>query len=257
MEKTRQKNSYKAPALEKGLDILELLANCDEFLSTQQIAERLGRSTQEIFRMLVILRERKYLLQNQQGQYHLSPRLFQLSHQHSLLDKLVRYAQPLMRSLCEKTLQSCHVSIFNEGSLLVVAQQNPPYKMHFSLRLGASIDLCVSGSGATALAFCSEEQRQYQINTSAASTQEKEVVLMELPKIARQGYYLAACPQTPGVTNIVYPIFTTGQELVAVIAIPFLVMHLEQQKTQRQLFEAGRQELEQVARELSFYLGAE
>ena len=44
--------TYSAPALEKGLDILELLAGEAEGLSQAAIAERLGRSTGEIFRML-------------------------------------------------------------------------------------------------------------------------------------------------------------------------------------------------------------
>ena len=61
----RQGNSrrirYAAPALEKGLDILELLASVSEALTHSEIARRLGRTINEVFRMLVCLEERGYI----------------------------------------------------------------------------------------------------------------------------------------------------------------------------------------------------
>jgi DNA-binding CsgD family transcriptional regulator len=53
---------YAAPALEKGLDILELLAKQAEGLTRREIAERLGRSVSEIFRMIEALTRRSYLV---------------------------------------------------------------------------------------------------------------------------------------------------------------------------------------------------
>ena len=47
-----------APALEKGLDLLEALAAESRGLSQKQLAERVGRSVGEIFRMLVALERR-------------------------------------------------------------------------------------------------------------------------------------------------------------------------------------------------------
>ena len=52
---------YTAPALEKGLDVLELLASVSEALTHSEIARRLGRSVSEVFRMLVCLEERGYI----------------------------------------------------------------------------------------------------------------------------------------------------------------------------------------------------
>ena len=43
---------YRAPALDKGLDIIELLASADEGLSQAEIAKALNRSPNEIYRML-------------------------------------------------------------------------------------------------------------------------------------------------------------------------------------------------------------
>jgi len=43
---------YRAPALDKGLDILELLAGVDGGLTQAEIAKKLDRSPNEFYRML-------------------------------------------------------------------------------------------------------------------------------------------------------------------------------------------------------------
>ena len=53
---------YRAPALDKGLDILELLATTDEGLSQAEIAKALERSPNEIYRMLDRLVRRHYVV---------------------------------------------------------------------------------------------------------------------------------------------------------------------------------------------------
>ena len=56
-----RRKSYTAPALSKGLDILELMTSETEGLSLGQVAEKLSRSKGEIFRMLTILEDRNYI----------------------------------------------------------------------------------------------------------------------------------------------------------------------------------------------------
>jgi hypothetical protein len=58
---TSRRIRYAAPALEKGLDILELLASVSEALTHSEIASRLGRTINGVFRMLVCLDERGYI----------------------------------------------------------------------------------------------------------------------------------------------------------------------------------------------------
>src|ERR1700685_3812781 len=56
-----RRSAYLAPALEKGLDVLELLAGVPEGLTQSQIAQRLNRSLQEVYRMVVSLERRGYI----------------------------------------------------------------------------------------------------------------------------------------------------------------------------------------------------
>ena len=56
---------YRAPALEKGLDILSLLAGERTPLTLSGICQRLERSQGEIFRMVQVLQARGYTLAEQ------------------------------------------------------------------------------------------------------------------------------------------------------------------------------------------------
>src|SRR6201998_3843856 len=151
---------YAAPALEKGLDVLELLATASDALTHSQIADRLGRSVPEIFRMLVCLEERGYISRmGPDERYQLTLKLFEIVHQHRPLQRLITQARPLVQRVASETGQSCHLAMLNNAEIVLVAQSDAPGNMGFSVRLGANIDLLNTASGHVILAFPSDEVR--------------------------------------------------------------------------------------------------
>src|SRR5579871_5842145 len=76
--------AYHAPALEKGLDILEYLATESVPVSQADLARALGRTPSEIFRMLVLLERRGYVSKDApSARYSLSLRLYAMAHAHN------------------------------------------------------------------------------------------------------------------------------------------------------------------------------
>ncbi|MFM2478296.1 IclR family transcriptional regulator [Celerinatantimonas sp. MCCC 1A17872] len=251
-----KKTIYKAPALDKGLDILELLSEVETGLNTRQIAKALDRSVNEIFRMLCVLEKRGYIsLDSRTSCYQLSLKLFELSHRHPPTERLLSAANPAMEQLSASTQQSCHLSVYQAGGLLVIARQESPYKMGFSLRLGAIIDIFGSGSGYLLLAYSSQTQQEQILHECHASAQERQLMLDAIEPILKQGYHIGESPQVSGLTNITYPIFSRAQELIAIITIPFLTLNSQRMHHQVQSLESARVALEQVARELTQSLG--
>src|SRR6188768_4096334 len=97
---TDEKLAYSAPALEKGLDILELLAAAGRPMATRQLAEELGRSKNEIFRMVHVLLGRGYLQRDEGGDgLMLSNKLFGLGMQTARARDLVSVAAPIVERL--------------------------------------------------------------------------------------------------------------------------------------------------------------
>ncbi|HOZ64986.1 MAG TPA: helix-turn-helix domain-containing protein, partial [Burkholderiaceae bacterium] len=100
---------YRAPALDKGLDILELLAKQPQGLTRAEIVKEMDRSASEIYRMLERLVARQYVLRSSSGdRYSLSLKLFALAHIHPPLNRLVTQALPIMDEFASKAEQSCH-----------------------------------------------------------------------------------------------------------------------------------------------------
>ena len=120
-ERRTAAGGYSAPALEKGLDIVELLAAAPTPLSTRVIAERIGRSKSEIFRMVFVLVQRGYLVRDATDELTLTNRLFDLGMRTPRSRQLVEVAVPAMERLGERTGQSAHLVVVNRGETVVVA----------------------------------------------------------------------------------------------------------------------------------------
>jgi len=153
---------YAAPALDKGLDILELLAGTSGALSQSEIADATGRSTGQIFRMLSTLERRGYVFRDKRsGLYVLAMKLFELAHQHPPLRGLVSVALPIMQELAHQARQSCNLAVL-DGAVLdgtevrVIAQVESPADFGFRVRVGAAFDVATTATGAVLIAGSAE-----------------------------------------------------------------------------------------------------
>ncbi|MFD2844280.1 IclR family transcriptional regulator [Paracoccus cavernae] len=145
---------YRAPALDKGLDIIELLAKQPDGLTRAEIQRDMGRSPSEIYRMLERLVARGYVSRLASGdRYMLSLKLFVLANAHPPLRRLVHQALPLMDRFARETRQSLHLVMPDHEAAVVAAQSSPGTTWEFRVRVGARLDLLDTGSGITLLAF--------------------------------------------------------------------------------------------------------
>src|SRR5271154_2144937 len=216
---------YTAPALDKGLDILELFASEPEGLTTSQIARRLGRTVGEIFRMLVCLAERGYISQVLPDErFQLTLKLFELAHRHHPLQRFVAKARPLMEEVAHKTRQSCHLAMPSNGEVVVITQVDAPSDAGFALKLGARIDLLNTASGHLVLAFQSDEMRARSLAAWKRRTERPlpADLAEHLARIRKRGYEEMASYQVEGVVNISFPILNQHQEAIAALSVPFL-----------------------------------
>jgi DNA-binding IclR family transcriptional regulator len=216
---------YAAPALEKGLDILELFASESAGLTGSDVARRLGRSVGEIFRMLVCLERRGYICEtDSDDRFELTLKLFELAHRHHPLDRLVAHARPLLQEVANHTGQSCHLAMLSDAAIIVVAQVDAPGSMGFSLRLGAQIDLFDTASGHVILAFQSLAARQRSLAAWQRRARRPIPAGLEkhLAAIRARGHEEMRSYQIHGVLNISYPVFNQHGEAIAAISVPFI-----------------------------------
>src|SRR5208337_2347118 len=199
---------YRAPALDKGLDILELLAGEEEGLSQAEIAKALGRTPNEHYRMLERLVRRGYVSRNASDRYELTLKLFGLAHFHRPIRRLVSQATPLMRALAVRTMQSNHLAVYDRAGVTVIAQMDAPGYWGLAIRVGARVGLFNTGSGHILLAFRSPDERAMMIEEQDDSGEESsrpEDFEERLGQIHQRGYEVMPSQQSAGVYNLSAP----------------------------------------------------
>lgn len=222
-EESSRKKKYSAPALEKGLDILELLSTEVEGLSLGDIAKRLNRSVGELFRMLAVLEQRGYVsLPPGADKWVLTLRMFGLAHRFPPINKLTTTAGPVMQRLSFDIEQSCHLVIYYEGKGHVVVQQDSPSERVFSVRLGAEAPLLNTCSGHLLLAYANEQQRERMLDrVPDCSPRQRKEIQKIIKRVLEQGCETIKSAQAQGVQDIGYPVFDYTGQVVAALVVPF------------------------------------
>jgi DNA-binding IclR family transcriptional regulator len=216
-------DKYRAPALDKGLDILELLAATEEGLSQAEIAKSLDRSPNEIYRMLDRLVRRDYVRRTSGDRYELTLKLFELAHATPPIRRLVSQSLPVLRRFARDSEQACHLVIHDRNILVVVAQVDSPGYWNVSIRVGSRISLVNTGSGHVFLAFASHEERELMLEDLEAKMREHLTPALEkrLAKVREQGFESMASMQVSGVTNLSVPIFGPVGSVIAALTCPY------------------------------------
>ncbi|MFV0358634.1 IclR family transcriptional regulator [Tropicimonas sp.] len=215
---------YTAPALEKGLDILELLSTEAVGLSQTEIARRLGRSVSEIFRMLVVLQERNYVtLDASTDRYALTTRLFEVAHRTPPIRRLTTLAGPVMQRLAHEVNQSAHLAILSDDGVLVVGQVDSPGNNIMSVRLGAKIELWRASSGRVILAWQpGEVLEDYMARVPLPPEMTAAGLCADLAAIRETGHEVRDSFVARGIVNISAPVFEHSGRTVAALTVPHL-----------------------------------
>ncbi|WP_129717670.1 IclR family transcriptional regulator [Pedobacter sp. SYP-B3415] len=245
MKETESK--YQAPALDKGLDILEYLSSQSVPLSQTEIATGISRSPNEIYRMLMSLEGRGYVLRDEvSGKYRLSLKLFYLSHRHSPIDELRKAAQFPLEELANTVRQSCHMSILYMNQVMVVIHAKSPGPIALSIEEGNLFPLPLTASGRVLLAFMPEQERKKILSVNPVFKKypkpDRQRFIDSLNAIADSGAYLKPSDLAEGVTDISVPIGRHQNGVVACLTISMLsALHNTDSLNQDQILEHANQ----------------
>lgn len=215
---------YRAPALEKGLDIIELLASASRPMAPKQISERLNKSVSELFRMVQVLENRGYvaMAENQSG-YELTNKLFSLGMARGISKNLLDHAVPAMRSLSENILQACHIVVASDDQIVVVGQMDAPAIPSFHIRVGFRQNIVETASGAVLYAFQRPKIREAwrKALQPTVSDTEWEEFEDQAYRARAKGFLVAKSLYADSITDISCPVFG-DRGLIAAMTIPHI-----------------------------------
>ncbi|HEV2268703.1 MAG TPA: IclR family transcriptional regulator [Steroidobacteraceae bacterium] len=215
---------YEAPALEKGLDALELLSATTNAMNLSEISREVGRSRSEMYRVLQVLERRHYLERTgEDDRYTATNRLFLLGMERPAVRGLLEIGLPLMHKLSEEIEQSCHLVVPSDQFMVVIARAESPYELGLVVKIGHRRPLLEGTSGLVLVAFQPETVRAHWLQKYGATARRpsRATLLETLTTIREQGY--AAIPSTvvPGVTDTSAPVLFHSAA-VAALAVPYM-----------------------------------
>lgn len=216
---------YLAPALEKGLDILELFAREPAGLTKSDVARQLGRTMSEIFRMMSCLEDRGYISPSGDGErFRLTLRLFQLAQEHPPTKRMITEALPIMQQVTHQLNQSCHLGVLDGLYVVIIAQVDSPLSSGFYVKAGGIGDLMRSTTGHVILAHQTPEasSRAIQLWCKQNKARPPRDFDAHLAEIKRRGYEERASYEVEGVINISFPILDDHGYAIAALSVPFL-----------------------------------
>jgi DNA-binding IclR family transcriptional regulator len=246
-EQTEEVVTYRAPALEKGLDVLELLAVQPGGLILSQIAHSLDRSVQEVYRVVVSLERRGYVYRRPPSdEFFLSMKLFDLACSYPPTRILLDAAQPILQTLATRINESVILSVVDGLKVRVIAVADNPAPIGFRVRLGTQSRLLATASGRTLLAFQNEHRRtnllEALVEEHRAAGGDPGPLLRRIERIGERGYEVVADETLKGITDVSFPILDGSGDAQAALTMPFVLwvtnqVHLAD--ASRQLFEAA------------------
>jgi DNA-binding IclR family transcriptional regulator len=244
---------YNVPALEKGLDILQLLARSPVPLTLTSISTELGRSTGEIYRVLQYLDHSGYIARSEDGDtYSLSMKMFHLSHDNPPVRSLTSAAVPIMEELAARTGQSCHLGVLDRANVTIVATITSHLPIIYTVRLGAQFPAWETSSGILLCSFQSAEARRTLFANLAQMIDENAMkeLLGKMDQVVKAGYEERPSIRIAGIINLSFPVRDRLNRVVAALTVPYLP-----QRTSFTTLDEVRAMARQAAADLSQALG--
>lgn len=252
-KKEKPSSSYSAPALDKGLDILEALFRSENGLTQKEIAAQLDRSVSELYRMLNSLVRRDYVV-SRNDRFSVTSKMFQLSRQHPPTDRLITEALPLMQELAHQVGFSCDLRIYSMGAQTVIASVNTPSGIGFNVSIGAEIAVAPSASGRILVAFQNAETMELRLaeSLSTLSSSDIKAFRKELHDVALKGFASIKSQQYEGIYAVSFPIFDMDRHAIAALSVT-MVPRIDgaPQPTRTEVEEALRQTTQTLNTRLS------
>lgn len=226
------KSKYSAPALEKGLDIIEYLSGLDEGENLTSIAAGIGKSSGEIFRMLAVLEERGFVDRlAESDRFILTDKLFYLGLNRPKKKNLITLAIPAMEAFARECQNACHLSIKLGDEVIVISRVESPLNVGIAVRVGHRLPLAHAPSGRCITAFSRADEISVAVaavkkSEGAKSAKEFQTAIKEIQQL---GYSIMQDGFSVGVTGLSAPVIDleTGQCIAAMTSPVLHYVHLQ------------------------------
>lgn len=245
---------YLVPALERGLKILELLAEHPGGLLMGEM-KCLALPPASLYRMLVTLMESGYILQDDSDRYFLGHKLLTLGYKALDHISLPEKASPFMRSLRDQVRETVALGVLSCGEGVVVDTVRSQEPVCVYVQIGHHFPLHTAAPAKAILAFLPEGELEKELEKMAFPRFTKNTIgskkefLAELETVRKSGIAYDRGEESGDLVCAAAPIFDRNSYPVASIWITGPESRLSPKKLQS----AGK-EVKKTAEKITLHI---
>lgn len=251
----RKKPYYMIGSLEKGMQILELLAR-SKALTITQVSRSLGQDRSASNRFILTLRDLGYVKDEGDGKYTLTTKLAALAYGSSQRDVIRTIARPYMEKLSLRHGKTVNLGRLEGDDIVTIEVVPGTDVIRFDGQVGARDHAHTLAMGKAVLAFSPQDkqsdylQRTDLVARTPQTLTDPELILHHLSQVKQQGYVIDNEEWAAGVRCVAAPVFDASGTANHAISIsgPTQSMDL-------QLLDLIARDLRECCRELSKDLG--
>ncbi|HHV63431.1 MAG TPA: IclR family transcriptional regulator [Firmicutes bacterium] len=224
MTKNRRDDSVKT--LEKGLEILEALADEEYGMSVANLARKVGLPLSTTYRLVRTLLDRGYVEQSRETRkYSIGLKVLQLKGRVLSQKRLGEQAMPVLKDLAQKSGEMVHLVVYNQGEVVYVNTVESLANPGLYTQVGSRAPCHCTAVGKVLLAFLDEREVDRVIaekglprRTPKTITSPEELKRC-LQMVGAQGYAIDDEEANEGYRCIAAPIWDYSGKVIAAISI--------------------------------------
>lgn len=222
-----QKASLNNQSIDKGLDIIEIMARNGTPMRLNDIATECGLTKSTAFRMINALRSRGYILQNEDNsRYMLSPRFALIGRMVEAQFDLRDLVHPYMVTLAGTCNRISYLAVERQSELVYVDMVSPPGSIMTRMPfVGKTAPLHRGNIGLTILSdYPDAKLRDYllqytQNNPKVEADALTEEVLAQVANVRRLGYSSTASYWESGNSSVAVPLRNHTGRVIAGLSL--------------------------------------
>lgn len=214
------------PALERGLAILELVANSRSGLTFSQISRQLDFPKSSIHCMLLTFEREGYLRRSEDtGRFFCGTKLVRLANNAMQGAILRERAAPVLRTLMDHTGMTVHMAILETGAAMLIAKVERIGSHKVATWVGKRIDVHCTSLGKCLIAKVPESEVERLISEHGMLRHNENTIVsvvrlkQELAKVRQQGWAIDDEEEEIGFRCIGAPVLNAAGDAIAAISI--------------------------------------
>ncbi len=201
------------PALDRSLDIVEMLSISPQGMTLSEISQRLEVPKNAVFRITQTLQARGYLLRDKETMaFRLSGRWLKLATPRARRISLPEAVRPAMVALRDLTEETVQLGVLNDYFGTIIDQVEGTQPLRIVVDLGLRFTLYSNAPGKLLLAHMPEKQREKALSKiklvahTSRTIISKDALRKECERIVSQGYSVDYAEADEGIHCIAAPV---------------------------------------------------